>query len=762
MKNELYDKGLVFAVIVLFIGVSILPQTGGIINESPASIILEIKNVEESSIEISVDFPEFDLGIIHTKEGDFAVLELHGEGFAAIESEAKLPKLRRMIEIPQDANPEIMVTSVSWESTSLTELDLPKRILPLQPSVSKNLEAEEAEFTLSDEYYSTNRFTPNNIVSIVETGEIRGHHFALVEISPLLYNPLSGDLKLMTSCEVVVNLLGSNMTKTFEKIERYTSPAFEKLFDVAFVNYGYYNPKMAETSKDSDGYLIIVYDDFYDEILPLANWKDSIGYKTTVTKTSEIPGGSSKNDIKDYIEDAYYNWEIPPSYVLLVGDTEQIPTYDGLTSDTATDLYYATMDGDKFVDILIGRFPASEEKHVTAMVNKSIFYEEGDFSQVFVKNAAFLASRDHRRISEGTHDYVIENYLDPNNYTSDRLYTAKYSATTQDVNISINEGRGLVIYSGHGSNGGWADGPAFGRLNVRSLANNGMYPFVCSYSCVTGQFTAEECFGETWLREPNKAAVAFWGSSSNTMWNEDDILEKKMFSAWWDDNLETIGGMTSMALYFLYQHYGGGKNSNYYLESYNVLGDPSIKIWRDDPITANFTYAQEDTNDMTIIHFTDRSKGCVSSRTWDFGDGNYSNVTNPIHVYQNEGLYTVTLTIYNIAGKSDSIQKETFNVTITNPLSGLYLLGIQLLDIKKTIILGPITVEATPLPFEVSEINIDYVEFFIDNVSRMIVDEAPFEWRWDEQTFGKHTVKVVAYSNGDYVLDSEDVIIFNL
>ena len=106
-----------------------------------------------------------------------------------------------------------------------------------------------------------------------------------------------------------------------------------------------------------------------------------------------------------------------------------------------------------------------------------------------------------------------------------------------------------------------------------------------------------------------------------------------------------------------------------------------------------------------------------------------ANETNPIHTYQNEGTYAVTLTIYNIAGKSDSVQKEIFNVTITNPANGLYFLENQVLDTKKTSIFGAITAEATLSSFGELGTNVDYVEFFVDNVSRMTVNEMPFKWK---------------------------------
>ena len=40
------------------------------------------------------------------------------------------------------------------------------------------------------------------------------------------------------------------------------------------------------------------------------------------------------------------------------------------------------------------------------------------------------------QISEGTHNHVISNYLDPNGYITDKLYQVTYGATTQDVRDS--------------------------------------------------------------------------------------------------------------------------------------------------------------------------------------------------------------------------------------------------------------------------------------------------------------------------------------
>ena len=582
ISKKLFKKAAVFAVFLLFVGTSVIASPGNTVFNGPINTSSEILMVDETTIELTITSPTFEFGSIPTEEGMFATVELPGEGFTTIVGEARLPTIKHMLEIPQGADPEIIVTSVSWESTSLNELDLPARIVPVQPSVLKIPGATE-EFVIDNQYYLNNAFTPSPIAKVADIGVIRGRRFALVEVSPIQYNPSSGEIKTITDCDIVINLPGSDMTQTYEKIQRYSSPRSENFFKTAFANYGFYENGLE--NRDQEGYLIIVYDSFYDEIQPLASWKQSKGLDITVTKTSQIPGGATKDNIKNYIQDAYDNWAIPPSYVLLVGDDPQIPTFTGQSSNTAADLYYVTVDGsDYFPDIYIGRFPASQESHVTTMVDKTVYYEQGIFPSIeWIKKAAFMASVDNYQISEGTHNYVIDNFLDPNGYTCDKLYQVTYGATTQDVRDALNDGRSLAIYSGHGSTTSWADGPPFSQSDVNNLMNEDMYPLVCSHACVTGKFTVGECFGETWLRAPNKAALAFWGSSANTYWDEDDILEKEVFSAWWDDGLEWIGGMTDMGLYYLYQYYSGGGLSKYYFECYNILGDPSVIIWSDEP-----------------------------------------------------------------------------------------------------------------------------------------------------------------------------------
>ena len=63
-------------------------------------------------------------------------------------------------------------------------------------------------------------------------------------------------------------------------------------------------------------------------------------------------------------------------------------------------------------------------------------------------------------------------------------------------------------------------------------------------------------------------------------------------------------------------------------------------------LTARFTYTPTDPKAGEKISFTDLSAGIITNYTWDFGDGNISYEKNPTHVYNKEGTYNVTFTVF--------------------------------------------------------------------------------------------------------------------
>jgi gliding motility-associated-like protein len=63
------------------------------------------------------------------------------------------------------------------------------------------------------------------------------------------------------------------------------------------------------------------------------------------------------------------------------------------------------------------------------------------------------------------------------------------------------------------------------------------------------------------------------------------------------------------------------------------------------PPVSNFGIVY-DCNTTSTVSFVDSSIGAIT-RLWNFGDGNTSGATNPMHVYASPGTYTVTLSVTN-------------------------------------------------------------------------------------------------------------------
>src|SRR5690606_5364629 len=73
----------------------------------------------------------------------------------------------------------------------------------------------------------------------------------------------------------------------------------------------------------------------------------------------------------------------------------------------------------------------------------------------------------------------------------------------------------------------------------------------------------------------------FYGSSVNSYWDEDDVLEKKLIHSMFEDDLTRVTPMFDMAKVYLANHYGSVTGMVLrYLEMYNLMGDPSMPTLR--------------------------------------------------------------------------------------------------------------------------------------------------------------------------------------
>ncbi|MCB2184359.1 MAG: S8 family serine peptidase [Desulfobulbaceae bacterium] len=85
------------------------------------------------------------------------------------------------------------------------------------------------------------------------------------------------------------------------------------------------------------------------------------------------------------------------------------------------------------------------------------------------------------------------------------------------------------------------------------------------------------------------------------------------------------------------------------------------------PPSSNFTAAPLSGNAPLIVDFTDSSAWFPNSWLWDFGDGQTSSVQSPVHLYEQPGIYSVSLTAANTLG-SDFFSQSFYVDVASCPL----------------------------------------------------------------------------------------------
>jgi PKD repeat protein len=78
---------------------------------------------------------------------------------------------------------------------------------------------------------------------------------------------------------------------------------------------------------------------------------------------------------------------------------------------------------------------------------------------------------------------------------------------------------------------------------------------------------------------------------------------------------------------------------------------------------ANFTANPTTGVRPLTVTFTDSTTNNPNLWNWSFGDGNYSNVQNPVYQYTASGIYSVTLIASNIGGSNTMTRTNYINVT---------------------------------------------------------------------------------------------------
>ncbi|MBP7867082.1 MAG: hypothetical protein KA419_14160 [Acidobacteria bacterium] len=531
----------------------------------------------------------------------FAELEVPGAGKSSVPGLPQLPVIRRLVEVPAGASVTVDAEVLESIALSLPGEGVFEDLLPAQLPREK-VPGAEKPFQRDASVYGTDAFHPAAFATCSAPLVVRGRNLVLVEFHPIRYNPVRREVQAATRALLHLRFAGGDRAYGDAEAALRRSASFERRLASSVVNYRpAVNPAGALSASSLDGILFIVGNNYAANTALAAYVADrrAEGFRVETVPMSGI--GASDMDVRNYIRSQYLSWSNPGlSYVVIVGDVADVPAHTGSggSGTQPTDRFYACVDPENYEadilapDLVVSRISVASTAELNNYLAKAQKYLDAAFSDFgWMKRLCFIATDDSGNYptAEGTHNYVIDTFTSGLGYTGaypanpqaggDKLYAITYNADTADCLTAINGGRAVINYSGHGGTTSWS-GPSFTVSNINSITHPDAIPFVIGNACVTGKFSVAKCFGESWMVAPT-GGILYWGASNNSYWDEDDILERRMWDGIFQQHLDRIGDFCAYAMEQLILAYGTGSSSYYYAEIYNLFGDATLNLYSD-------------------------------------------------------------------------------------------------------------------------------------------------------------------------------------
>jgi len=544
--------------------------------------------------------------ITETERGTFSAITIEG---AYIDGEYGMPGLpifKKMISIPEDATPKVVIKSYSTNEYRLEDYGI-HTIFPRQPDVRKDWDPSTIPFEYDEKAYSMFDYNYSNIAEVEVIGKMRGLNIGMLAVRPIQYNPSNNTIRVYNDIEVEVIFENGDYTKTYDLFKNTFSPYFLKTYNTMFntgVQRDVYddNPDLYKTPVHM---LVISHRMFETTLQPWIAWKTKKGFYMDVNYTDDI--GTTSAAIKTFCHNKY-NQGITngtaPTFIVIVGDTPQVPaSQTGSLSAKATDFYYAAIDADYFPEMYYSRMSATTVQQLQNIIEKTLYYEQYQFADpTYLDNVLLIAGADATwapRVGRPQINYAADNYFNTaHGYVNIHKYvTNDYTGCYTHMNNV-----GFANFTAHCSETLWSD-PNFTIANVNALTNVNRYYVAMGNCCLAADFGYGECIGEAMIRAPQKGAVGYIGSSPNSYWGDDFHFTVGAYAGnitvptnptpqntktgcydfmFQDEGFNTMcshvfGGNLSVT----YAHVNPGytvhtSNPRYYWEAYNVLGDGSL------------------------------------------------------------------------------------------------------------------------------------------------------------------------------------------
>ncbi len=538
------------------------------------SVSVIVERSDDMSTVVRFELGSFEKTAVETEKGTYFKISCSNEELLTNKGEPELPQLVRNIIIPDDQEVEIKVLSSEYQDFQGVPVAPSKGLIP------RSADPDTIPYTFGPVYESDSWY-PSKLVELTDPFILRDIRGITIKLNAFQYNPKTRALRVYTKVTVEARAVGPGKVNVLKQTEkpRNRVKAFEDIYRSQFINYSLQQPK-GGLAQEAGDMLIITRDGFHNKMMEFAEWKKQKGIKTTVVDASTI--GNDTTLIRDFVKSFYESTNL--AWLLLAGDVDSIPTPIALGaagSDRGpADPVYSLISGDdNYPEIFVGRFSAESHNDIGTQVGRSIGYEHLGAGASWLHRGTCVASLTEQDIPKARYIAQVLKYPSFTYTQVDTLFPgAAHSESTvfEMLSDSLNLGRGIVSFAGHGNQYAWSlssFGPQFTSANVDALANDWMLPFIYSTACDVGEIDWDKpCFAEHWMRLTFKGiprgAIATYMSSTGSYYANNDGMARSLVS----DSITTIGALCFNSLL---------NHPNF--KTHIIFGDPSLQLRTDAP-----------------------------------------------------------------------------------------------------------------------------------------------------------------------------------
>lgn len=550
----------------------------GVSSQSPSKSQITTSGINTNSTEISVEIPGFYLNETLFDGKSYKLPLIPGGHPILAQGSPDLQKLSFTLQLPVQGNMEVSVASSKF--IEYTDIDI-------LPSAGDEVRDGSIKDLIKGQSYTTNAFYPGELIGSQKPYIVRNARAQAFQVYPFQYNPVTRILRFYY--QISFHALNSRVEGDNPMIDNDSRTKQIEGIAIDCINHPNSALKSGQLPSDRGRMLIICPETYRKAIEPLAEWRKQTGIATEIVGSEQFADADA---IYSFVKNYYYNHP-DLAYLLLVGDAQQVPPY--MLPYGASDNYYSYLAGnDHYPDILVGRFSAESVKDVEVQVGRTLQYEKDPVADAtWLKTATGIGSTlspgddgesDFQHVRNMLKTLKTATYSQYNEFFdgSQGEADANGNPSTTDIMAKINQGTGVIFYTGHGSTGSWATGSVTKSV-VESLDNIGKYPLIWSAACENGNFAGNYCLAEAWLRatnskgQPTGALAALMASGSQTscppMEAQDKIAELLSNPK---EELSTMGAISVRGMMSMNDIYGAAGYAT--TDTWILFGDPSLRV----------------------------------------------------------------------------------------------------------------------------------------------------------------------------------------